>query len=60
MVGNYAFPGGKIRIDLTYTKYKVLREVAAENGWKVVSAKKRGDADNSDLPNRKGKDGNAS
>ena len=33
--------GGKIRIDLTYTKYKVLREVALEMQWKVVTAKKK-------------------
>ena len=35
------FNGGKIRIDLTYTKYKVLREVALEMQWKVISAKKK-------------------
>ena len=47
---------------MTYTKYKVLREVAADNNWKVVAAKKKGDAENPDQnpANKKGKDGNAS
>jgi len=45
--GNYnIFNGGKIRIDLTNTKYKVLRECALEMKWKVITAKKRTDADN--------------
>ena len=45
--GNYnIFNGGKIRIDLTNTKYKVLRECALEMKWKVITAKKRNDADN--------------
>ena len=40
--GNYnIFNGGKIRIDLTNTKYKVLRECALEMKWKVITAKKR-------------------
>lgn len=46
--GNYnIFNGGKIRIDLTTTKYKLLRECALEHKWKVVTAKKK-DADNGD------------
>jgi hypothetical protein len=34
--GNYS----RIRIDLTGTKYKVLKEAAHMLGWKVVTAKK--------------------
>ena len=48
------FNGGKIRIDLTYTKYKVLREIALEMQWKVVSAKKKETAE--DNKDKKGKD----
>ena len=39
------FQGGKIRIDLTQTKYKVVKECAQEMGWKVVAAKKDKDKD---------------
>ena len=53
--GNYnIFNGGKIRIDLTSTKYKLLRECALEHKWKVVTAKKK-DADN-DNDHKKTKD----
>ena len=49
--------GGKIRIDLTYTKYKVLREVALEMQWKVVTAKKKEEkAENQPEHNKKGKE----
>ena len=48
------FNGGKIRIDLTYTKYKVLREIALELQWKVVTAKKKETAEES--KDKKGKD----
>ena len=49
------FNGGKIRIDLTYTKYKVLREIALELQWKVVTAKKKETAEEG--KDKKGKDG---
>ena len=40
--GNYnIFNGGKIRIDLTNTKYKLIRECALEMKWKVITAKKK-------------------
>ena len=40
--GNYnIFNGGKIRIDLTNTRYKVLRECSLEMKWKVITAKKK-------------------
>ena len=34
------FNGGKIRIDLTNTKYRLLKECALEMKWKVIIAKK--------------------
>ena len=44
--GNYnIFNGGKIRIDLTNTKYKLIRECALEMKWKVVTAVNKKDAD---------------
>lgn len=50
--GNYnIFNGGKIRIDLTTTKYKLLRECALEMKWKVITAKKR-EADVPDDPKK--------
>ena len=42
--GNFnIFNGGKIRVDLTNTKYKLLRECALEMKWKVITAKKKTD-----------------
>jgi len=35
------FNGGKIRIDLTQTKYKLMRDSALEMKWKVITAKKK-------------------
>ena len=44
--GNFnIFNGGKIRIDLTNTKYKLLRECALEMKWKVITAKKRNEGE---------------
>ena len=44
--GNYnIFNGGKIRIDLTNTRYKLIRECALENKWKVVTAAQKKDGD---------------
>ena len=42
------FNGGKIRIDLTNTKYKLMRECALEMKWKVITAKKRAEGDAGD------------
>ena len=56
--GNYnIFNGGKIRIDLTNTRYKLLRECALEMKWKVVTAvqKKEADADEV-VPSKKKKE----
>ena len=53
--GNYnIFNGGKIRVDLTNTKYKVIRECALEMKWKVITAKKRTDAETPVVPDAKG------
>lgn len=53
--GNYnIFNGGKIRIDLTNTKYKIIRECALELKWKVITAKKK-DLDGTQPTNEKGK-----
>ena len=45
------YNGGKIRIDLTQTKYKILKECSTEMGWKVIAAKK--DKDRDTTPNHK-------
>ena len=44
------FNGGKIRVDLTNTKYKLLRECALEMKWKVITAKKKTDGDTNEKP----------
>ena len=54
--GNYnIFNGGKIRVDLTNTKYKLLRECALEMKWKVITAKKRNEGETAVNPNEKSK-----
>jgi len=55
--GNYnIFNGGKIRIDLTNTKYKLLRECALEMKWKVVTAVQKKEAEADDPVTKKKKD----
>ena len=54
--GNFnIFNGGKIRVDLTNTKYKLLRECALEMKWKVITAKKRNEGETPVTANEKGK-----
>lgn len=52
--GNYnIFNGGKIRVDLTNTRYKLLRECALEMKWKVITAKKKdADTNTADKPKK--------
>ena len=49
------FNGGKIRIDLTNTKYKVLRECAIDMKWKVITAKKKDSEPSGQVSNEKPK-----
>ena len=42
---------------MTYTKYKILREVALEMQWKVIAKKKENDDDPKDK--KKGKESNS-
>ena len=52
--GNYSiFNGGKIRIDLTNTRYKLIRECALEMKWKVITAKKRDQDGDATVPEKK-------
>lgn len=54
--GNYnIFNGGKIRIDLTNTKYRLIRECALEMKWKVVTAVQKKDADGEEVASTKKK-----
>ena len=43
---------------MTYTKYKILREVALEMQWKVITAKKKENADDP-KDNKKAKESNS-
>ena len=55
--GNYnIFNGGKIRIDLTNTRYKLIRECALENKWKVVTAAVKKDGDEEGTNKKKKED----
>ena len=48
------FNGGKIRVDLTNTKYKLMRECALEMKWKVITAKKKEPTDDSTATTKTG------